>query len=253
MSPEQVQDSSTIDHRSERYAPGAILYFMLTGRFIARGTSPGSMAVDICQNLPPSPRQVNADISNHVDQVCMKLLAKSPNDRYQSAAELLNALGNGAAPSSNQNGEYCSLCGRAIERQYQFCPGCGAPQHLAGDPERCLACGARVNGHSTCPNCQRGFSPSNHRLIFETGSLTGITYRVPEGIYIVGRDALDPRDGQISRRHFHVASSNGSVQIQDAGSTNRTLVDHQPADHPITLTPGGHVVIAGNTATYSNH
>ena len=80
--------------------------------------------------------------------------------------------------------------------------------------------------------------------------MTGKTFRVPEGKYEVGRDELSPRDAHISRRHLRVVCSNGSVQLEDAGSTNKTYIAGRQADHPVLLRRGLEIAIAGNVANY---
>ncbi len=257
MSPEQYTTPKDIDHRSDLYALGAVFYYMLTGRVPADGQDPGSVAVSVCQNMPPSPRQLDPAIPEQVDRICMTLLQKSPDARYQDAAELLHAITKGGVldhgRSPNSTGSYCTSCGKPVNTSFQFCPGCGAPQHGSPKSERCLACGTPVNGDPNCPGCNRAFSPSNHRLTFQAGPLTGTCFRIPEGIYIVGRQELDPRESHISRRQFHVASLNGSIQIEDAGSTNGTTINSRPAQGPVALPPGCQLAIAGNTAVYTNH
>jgi pSer/pThr/pTyr-binding forkhead associated (FHA) protein len=81
--------------------------------------------------------------------------------------------------------------------------------------------------------------------------MTGRIFRIPEGIYVVGRKQLSPRDCHISRRHMHVACTNGIVFIQDAGSANRTYIDAKLAKEATQLAAGQQLCIAGNTATYT--
>jgi pSer/pThr/pTyr-binding forkhead associated (FHA) protein len=73
---------------------------------------------------------------------------------------------------------------------------------------------------------------------------------LPEGIYEVGRDTLEPRDFSISRRQALVACGNGIVQLQDAHSPNGTFVAGCRAERPITLQARTEVVFAGNRAIY---
>lgn len=259
MSPEQIQDPRSVDGRSDLYALGAVLYFMLTGKPPADGDSPVAVALSICQKLPTPPRQLNPAVDEHVDRICMKLLQKAPGARYSDCAELLAAIAASGADDPHASASFCTSCGNGLNVGFAFCPSCGAPRAAPDQAQRCLACGTPIDaatatsGPATCPGCQRPFTSSDHRLTFQRGPLTGLCYRIPEGIYVVGRHQLDPRDSHISRQHFHVASLNGSVQIQDAGSANRTLINQEPAARPLALSSGSTLTIASNSALYSHH
>jgi serine/threonine protein kinase len=109
---------------------------------------------------------------------------------------------------------------------------------------------ARPTTSRLAPACQRSFSSANHRFVFDSGSVTGKTFRIPEGTFVVGRDIIESRDFSISRRHFRVECNNGTVRVQDAGSTNKTYVAGQLADRLIQLRPDQEFLIAGNRAVY---
>jgi len=90
-SPEQIS-GSPIDHRSDLYSLGVILFAMLTGKrpFVANDMA-GYLALH--RDRPaPAPRDVNRDIPAVFDEICRRLLQKSPRDRYQSAQEILYRL-----------------------------------------------------------------------------------------------------------------------------------------------------------------
>lgn len=90
-SPEQIQ-GQPIDHRSDLYSLGIILFAMLTGRrpFVAKDL-PGYLELHRGQSIP-SPRDVDPGVPEHLDEVCMRLLKKLPRDRYRSAQEILFRL-----------------------------------------------------------------------------------------------------------------------------------------------------------------
>lgn len=92
MSPEQTRDSRSADTRSDMYSLGATWYHMLTGgppfpdgdllnRINAHATQP-----------PPNPQDVNDDVPDGVVEVMHRMLEKKPEDRYQTPADLLEAL-----------------------------------------------------------------------------------------------------------------------------------------------------------------
>ena len=251
MSPEQVTTPRQEDARSDLYSLGTVFYEMLTGRLPVEGEEPGAIAVSICMRVPPSPRSLDPSISDHVNNVCMRLLAKAPAARFQTAQELLRALDSDGRSCDQQR--FCSSCGTPLDSGSRYCHHCGAELNPTNTSiVKCLACGAAVGEVPTCPVCRRSFRQPGHRLSFRTGTLTGWQFRIPEGIYSVGRQELSPRDQHISRRHLLVACSNGGIQVQDAGTTNKTYVNGQPAEQPTVLRPNQEVCIAGNIGVYLN-
>lgn len=91
MSPEQAQGRE-LDGRSDVYSLGVMLFEMATGRRPFESETPYSIAVMQVTTPPPSPRAVNSRVSLSLESVILKALRKHPDERYQTAQELLEAV-----------------------------------------------------------------------------------------------------------------------------------------------------------------
>jgi tRNA A-37 threonylcarbamoyl transferase component Bud32 len=87
LSPEQAQGQA-VDYRSDLYSLGCCLYEMLTGTVPFRGATPVAIAYRHVREDPTPPRLLNPDVPPSLEAVCLKAMAKRPEDRYQTAAEL---------------------------------------------------------------------------------------------------------------------------------------------------------------------
>jgi serine/threonine protein kinase len=91
MAPEQAEGRD-IDLRVDIYALGAILFEMVTGRVPFEGATPLSIVLKHRSEPPADPQTINAQISDGLSRIILKCLAKSRDDRYASAAEVLEDL-----------------------------------------------------------------------------------------------------------------------------------------------------------------
>jgi len=91
MAPEQLEGSEA-DNRTDVFAFGAIVYEMVTGKKAFEGKSQASLIAAILDREPPGLSTLQPMTPRLLDRVLRKCLAKKPDDRWQSAADLLNEL-----------------------------------------------------------------------------------------------------------------------------------------------------------------
>jgi eukaryotic-like serine/threonine-protein kinase len=87
LSPEQAR-GERVDARSDLYSTGCLMYELLTGRPPFTGDSPVAIAYQHVRENPVPPSRVEPSLPPWADSIVLKAMAKSPNDRYQSAAEM---------------------------------------------------------------------------------------------------------------------------------------------------------------------
>lgn len=92
MAPEQAQNPRLADPRSDIYSLGCTLHYLLMGRPPYRGRNAAVTLVQHREAPVPSLQSRRADVPESLDKVFQKMLAKDPQQRYQSMAELVAAL-----------------------------------------------------------------------------------------------------------------------------------------------------------------
>jgi serine/threonine protein kinase len=96
MSPEQAR-GDVVDYRTDIFSLGAVLFEMLTGKPAFAGTTPAAVATQIAQTSSAAPSAVNRSVPAEFDPIVEKLLAKSLDGRYESAATVAAELRSVAA------------------------------------------------------------------------------------------------------------------------------------------------------------
>ena len=91
MSPEQAEGKQ-IDHRSDIFSIGIILYEMATGERPFKGDTAASLISSILRDTPQSAAELNPGLPRDLGKIVRRCLAKDPARRYQSALDIRNEL-----------------------------------------------------------------------------------------------------------------------------------------------------------------
>jgi len=94
MSPEQIEESHELDHRSDIYSLGVILYEILAGQNIFPGDKINELLEQAKHVTPPRPSEVatDRDIPEELENLCMRCIEKDPDARIQTARLLVASL-----------------------------------------------------------------------------------------------------------------------------------------------------------------
>ncbi len=143
MAPEQEIDVRRTDARSDIFSLGAVMYRALTDK--------------VPDHLPPvPPSRLNPEIDPRLDKLVLKCLEITPDRRYQSAPELLEAIRSfqrefthawEVCPQCKKENpvtqKTCVHCGADLSELFDVCPECGAENRI--DVEVCMGCGTSLS------------------------------------------------------------------------------------------------------------
>jgi serine/threonine-protein kinase len=91
MAPERV-DGKSFDHRSDIFSTGVVLYEALTATRLFEAKNPARVINLICSMPIAPPSSLNPDVPPELDRICIKALARNPDERYGAADEMAREL-----------------------------------------------------------------------------------------------------------------------------------------------------------------
>jgi len=94
LSPEQIRESKNVDHRTDIYAAGAVLYRLITGKAPFLGATFKEVTMKALNDPLVYPGSLMKDLDDSVSRVMERAMVKEPQERYQSADEMIQAIDN---------------------------------------------------------------------------------------------------------------------------------------------------------------
>src|SRR3954467_10130892 len=135
MSPEQA-GGMAVDHRSDIYSLGAIMYELFCGQPMFRGRSFGEFVRKHLTENPVMPRQTQggAHIDARLEALIMRSLAKDPNERFSHILELRDGLLHMLGAVDAHPPGYASMSSSALRPLSSLLPGLALPAPLTAPP-----------------------------------------------------------------------------------------------------------------------
>jgi Protein kinase domain/AAA ATPase domain len=191
MAPEVITGAAP-GFASDLYAVGVILYELLTGQtpFV------GGTTIDVLtrqlklEPRPPSARHPELDIGADLDALCLRALAKHPQDRFGSAGDMrAEALAAIARRRPRGDEVRCPACGASSAARFRFCPECGQPR-ATGEMAAVAAEPARTGDHDQIlPGVPLGLVGRDDAVDHVTAYLSGA--RQAPALLVVGTPGAD--------------------------------------------------------------
>ena len=145
MSPEQITGSQ-IDKRTDVFSAGIILYQFLTGEKPFTGSGAWTIAKKIIQEEPPLPSSLNNAVTQLLDTVVNRALAKNPDQRFQSARDLSVALKRALEGKSAEEDSDRTVAGALSGEFAALKPGPAVAKAPAQDSSRTSGGGTQASG-----------------------------------------------------------------------------------------------------------
>mgnify|MGYP004619714265 CR=1 FL=1 len=249
MAPEQAL-SGEADARSDLYSLGISMYEMITGRLPYQGEDAGNVIMAHMQDAMVPPVVYNSGIYPALNDIILKATKKAPEDRYQSAEELIEDLKHAAA---EPDGHFVKLYDSVSSSEYQRAEG-GASQHTAAEQGSAdahkevsggAASGAYDNDNVKASSGRGQNVPVDAYGVREHG--TGSEYG--NGNKDIVDDFLDDDDEDyVVERNAHRGSKGGILDSYEDSKTKFMIAGITAAIVIIVFIIGGFVLKSGSDA-----
>ena len=225
MSPEQIR-GKTLDHRSDIFSFGAILYELISGKRAFQGETGADTMTAVLLDDPPSLLIENGDLPPALEDIVRRCLEKDPENRFQSTRDLVFAL------STNASGTYRAssmrLRGARTSTARKYLPSLlGGIAVVATIAALWLWQAASVTG-----------SPVYRRLSFERGTVFSARFSpdqgsvvydaawtgMPNRVFTTPADSPAARAMDVDNAHFLAVSAGGEMALAVKGSANAHAV-----------------------------
>ncbi len=221
ISPEQARGDD-IDHTTDIYSLGVMLFELMTGRWPFMGDNPTEILKGHLYSSPPRPSEFNPKITENIDDAVLRALAKSSRDRIQSATEL--------------------AC-LANDQLY-------APQK---PPELSTISADEVISVTTAPTIKVRIPEA--WLCFSNGAQAGQRFPIGKGVSIgYGKKKNDIHldDPYVSRAHARVDRQKELYELMDLKSKNGTKVNGKKIEPyvPTRLTKGDQIEVGDTVLVF---
>jgi beta-lactam-binding protein with PASTA domain/tRNA A-37 threonylcarbamoyl transferase component Bud32 len=241
LSPEQAR-GERVDARSDLYSAGCLLYELLTGRPPFTGDSPVAIAYQHVRENPVPPSRVDPDVPVWADAIVLKAMAKSPADRYQTAADMRADLQRAAS------GMPVSAPATRLDN-YPRTQRMGTGAMMAGTTQIPAVddydyAGGRYDRGGRGGGASRRWIPWVLGLVIVLGVVGGVAYYLLAGggqtyaVPLVNGLSVTSAQNQIKAAHLRstvVDQANATVRKNYVISSNPPQGNNEPANTLVTL------------------
>jgi serine/threonine protein kinase len=195
MAPEQAVNSRNVDARSDIYSLGCSFYYLLTGRAPFWGKSLAQLLLKHQLERPKPLSDFRNDVPPAVEELLLRLLAKKPGDRPQTAAEVAAAL-EPFCQGKTRSAETV-LAGRAPKTEenhdWDFLNEIDEPTTKASAVDRTAANDSLNNGAKKAPARATQSQAKKRALVFALASGAVSLFVIALLVFLWMRDKSDPR------------------------------------------------------------